>query len=144
MLFRSVILGHTRCGAVTAVTEAALDKSKNTLEKNTASLLRPIITPVQQQIHNYPDVHGDALIESAIKQNVYQGIGNLLGLSPTTRRLVLARTVKIVGGVYNVDTGEIGWFNDNDGVNSWSFTVAGQYEARPDTPKEEFASIITG
>jgi len=103
-----VVLGHTQCGAVTAVTHA-VHGTGHALERNIPPLVDNIQPAVERAMHAHQDVHGDAIIPYAIKENVWQGIEDLYLTSPSTRELVKSGKVKVVGAIYDVGTGKIEW-----------------------------------
>lgn len=103
-----VLLGHTQCGAVTAVTKA-LQGHGHALERNIPPLVAPIKPAVEAAVKNNPNVKGEAIIPYAIEQNVWQGIENLFMESPASRDLVKSGKAKVVGAIYDVGTGKIKW-----------------------------------
>ena len=103
-----VVLGHTQCGAVTAVTHA-LRGEGHALERNIPALVDNIEPAVRRAMKAYPDLTGDALIPRAIEENVWQSIEDLFMASPSTRDFVNNDQVKVVGAVYDVGTGRIEW-----------------------------------
>lgn len=103
-----VVLGHTQCGAVTAVTHAVNGKG-HALERNIPPLVDNIEPAVKRAIKNNPDIHGDEIIPLAIEENVWQGIEDLFMASPSTRTLVKKDRAIVVGAVYDVSTGKIKW-----------------------------------
>ena len=103
-----VFLGHTQCGAVTAVTHAVHGEGHK-LEVNIPPLVDNIIPAVKRAISMHPDVHGDAIIPHAIVENVWQGVEDLFMRSPTARNLVNKGKAKVVGAIYNVGTGKVDW-----------------------------------
>jgi carbonic anhydrase len=103
-----VVLGHTQCGAVTAVTHAIQGKG-HSLERNIPPLVDNIEPAVERAISKYPQVRGDDVIGYAIEENVWQSIEDLFMQSPSTRNLVKKGTVMVVGAIYDVRTGKIEW-----------------------------------
>ncbi len=103
-----VVLGHTQCGAVTAVTHGVLGKG-HALERNIPPLVDNIEPAVKRAMQAHPDQKGDAIIPMAIEANVWQAVEDLFMESPATRNLVKQRRVKVVGAVYDVGTGKINW-----------------------------------
>ena len=103
-----VVLGHTQCGAVTAVTHALQGKG-HALERNIAPLVKPIIPAVQRAMKVREDLQDDHIIPLATEENVWQGIANLFLKSPATRDLVRKGTVKVAGAIYDVATGKVRW-----------------------------------
>ena len=103
-----VVLGHTQCGAVTAVANE-LEGHGHPLERNIPPLVENIIPAVERTKSMFPDKHGSEIIPAAIEENVWQSITDLFMESPSTRELVNEGKVKIVGAVYDVGTGMIKW-----------------------------------
>jgi carbonic anhydrase len=103
-----VVLGHTRCGAVTAVTHAVQGKV-DFLERNIPPLIDSIKPAVYNAIEKHPGIGGDDIIPFAIEENVYQSIRDLFMHSPATRNLVIKEKVIVIGAIYDVGTGIIEW-----------------------------------
>jgi carbonic anhydrase len=105
-----VVLGHTQCGAVTAVTHA-VHGTGHALECNIPPLVDNIEPAVKRAMAQNPKLHGDAIIPQAIVENVWQGIEDLFMASPATRSLVKSGKVKVVGAIYDVATGKVDWLD---------------------------------
>ncbi len=103
-----VVLGHTQCGAVTAVTNA-IQGHGHQLERNIPPLVDNIAPAVEKAIADHPEVHGTEIIPYAIEENIWQGIEDLFMNSPVSRDLVNADKTKVVGAVYDVSSGKIEW-----------------------------------
>lgn len=103
-----VVLGHTQCGAVTAVTKAVQGKG-HALEINIPPLVDNIEPAVKNAMELYPHAKGDDVIPLAIEENVWVGIRDLFMKSPTARELVKSGKAKVVGAIYNVGTGRVNW-----------------------------------
>lgn len=106
-----VVLGHTQCGAVTAVTHAVHGKGHE-LERNIPPLVDNIQPAVERAIKDHPEAKGDTVIPYAIEENVWQGIEDLFMISPATREIVKNGSAKVVGAIYDVGTGKIKWLAD--------------------------------
>jgi carbonic anhydrase len=98
-----VVLGHTQCGAVTAV----LDDAK--LPPNLATLVEPIKPAVDKAREAHPGAARDVLLKAAIMDNVRQAMEDMLRLSPIIREKVRDGQVKVVGALYDLDSGQIQW-----------------------------------
>jgi carbonic anhydrase len=109
-----VVLGHTQCGAVTAVTHA-IHGTGHALERNIPPLVDNIDPAVRRAMAMYPSVHGDKIIPYAIEENVWQGIEDLFMNSPSTRKLVKSGAAKVVGAIYDVGTGKVDWLPEAKG-----------------------------
>lgn len=98
-----VVLGHSGCGAVTAVVEHAH------VSENVQKLVAPIGPAVETARSQHPDVAGAPLVAAAIEQNVRQAINDLLSRSRIVREAAATGQVQIIGGVYDLSTGDIDW-----------------------------------
>lgn len=107
-----VVLGHTQCGAVTAVAEAVEGKG-HALERNIPPLVRVIENAVRRAEADHPHAKGKDLVNFAIEENVWQGVEDLFMKSPATRNLVKKGAVKVVGAIYDVSTGKINWLPED-------------------------------
>ncbi|MCH8344357.1 MAG: HAMP domain-containing protein [Planctomycetes bacterium] len=107
-----VVLGHTQCGAVTAVTHAVQGRG-HPLERNIPPLVDNIQPAVERTMQANAHLHGDDVIPPAIVENVWQGIQDLFMSSPSTRNLVNSGRVKVVGAIYDVGTGQVRWLSES-------------------------------
>jgi carbonic anhydrase len=128
-----VMLGHTQCGAVTAVTHA-LQGDGHPLERNIPQLVDNIIPAVKKAMVAHENLHGDDIIPYAIQENVWQGIEDLLMKSPATRELMAQGRVKVVGAIYDVASGKVTWL-PIEKVDE----IFKKVEASPDKETEAFA-----
>ncbi|NTV14122.1 MAG: carbonic anhydrase [Desulfobulbaceae bacterium] len=103
-----VVLGHTQCGAVTAVTDAVQGHGHK-LERNIPPLVDNIEPAVKRAIAAHPTVTGKDIVPYGIEENVWQGIEDLFMKSPATRELVKSGKRKVVGAIYDVGTGQVEW-----------------------------------
>jgi carbonic anhydrase len=107
-----VVLGHTQCGAVTAVTNE-VEGHGHALERNIPPLVDNIIPAVKRAMAAHADKHGQDVIPYGIEENVWQGIDDLFMTSPATRELVKSGKAKVVGAIYDVGTGKIEWLPES-------------------------------
>jgi len=108
-----VVLGHTQCGAVTAVTNEVQGHG-HALEINIPPLVDNIAPAVEKAIKDHPDVKGADVIPYAIEENVWQGIEDLFMKSPVSRELVKEGKAKVVGAIYDVSTGKVNWLPEEN------------------------------
>jgi len=106
-----VVLGHTQCGAVTAVTDAVQGHG-HALERNIPALVNNIEPAVKRAMAAHPTVTGKDIVPYGIEENVWQGIEDLFMMSPATRDLVKSGKRKVVGAVYDVGTGQVNWLSE--------------------------------
>ncbi len=100
-----VVLGHSGCGAVKAAIQHIDDKDSLPGAINgLVELIKPAVTKSKA-------LPGDAL-ENAIRQNVKNGVTRLQSLEPILAPRVKDGTLKVVGGVYDLQTGSVTLIND--------------------------------
>jgi carbonic anhydrase len=98
-----VVLGHTQCGEVAAV----VDEAK--LPPNLAALVEPIQPAVAKAREANTKAARDVLLAAAIKDNVWQAIADLLQQSPIVREKVRDGQIKVLGALYDLDSGQVQW-----------------------------------
>jgi carbonic anhydrase len=98
-----VILGHAHCGAVTAVVNEVK------LHGKIPPLVDNIIPAAIKAKEQFPDLHGDALIEKAVTLNVWQAIEDLFKQSSITVNRVKRGNLNVVGAIYDIESGEVAW-----------------------------------
>jgi carbonic anhydrase len=98
-----VVLGHTQCGVVGAV----LDDAK--LPPHIAGLVSPIKPAVAKARQDNSEAARDVLLKAAITNNVWQAIDDMLRQSPLLREKVRDDQVKVVGALYDIDSGQVQW-----------------------------------
>jgi methyl-accepting chemotaxis protein len=104
-----VVLGHTNCGAVTAVVTGA------ELHGNIPPLLDNIKPALAVAQKKFPNLTGKDLVPAAIEANVWQSVDDLMKSSPATRERVKNGKLKIVGAVYDIETGNVNWLGAHPG-----------------------------
>jgi carbonic anhydrase len=103
-----VLLGHTKCGAVTTVS-GIVQGTGMKLEHNIPPILAPIYPAVEAARRRCPAARGEALAGAAAEENVWIGIERLFLQSPGTRRLVREGRIVVTGAMYDIYTGEVAW-----------------------------------
>jgi len=93
-----VVVGHQRCGAVTAAAEPGEVHGH-------LPMLIAAIRPAVEQARGMP---GDT-IDNAVRINVENVVRQLTGSQPVLAGLVAAGRLQVVGAVYSLDTGKIEW-----------------------------------
>ena len=104
-----VVMGHTRCGAVTA-TVNAIQTNLGPESKNIRAITDRIAPHVQGLVRP-GDPEG--VLREAVRANVRASADHLRHGSRILEELVLARQLYIVGAEYDLETGEVNFF---DGV----------------------------
>jgi len=94
-----VVLGHTNCGAVTAAIETRL---RGTRQHSQIQLLVESILPALEDID--PQLTPEAMLAQAVQANVRWTMRQILE-TPEGRERQIAGRVKLVGAIYEIETG---------------------------------------
>jgi carbonic anhydrase len=98
-----VVLGHTKCGAVTAVATGA------TVHGHIPSLVAEIGPAVAAARAKSPTLSDAELVPEAIRGNVFESMATLLRDSDAVRERVESGKVQMVGAVYDLSAGTVEW-----------------------------------
>jgi len=93
-----VVLGHQRCGAVTAAAEPG----------EAPGHLPVLIAAIRPAVEEARGMPGDT-IDNAVRINVENVVRQLTGSQPVLAGLTAAGRLQVVGAVYSLDTGKIEW-----------------------------------
>lgn len=102
-----VVLGHSKCGAVTAVVQKA------EAHGNIPYLIKSIVPAVETARKQNPHASGDSLVNDAIKANIWQAIADLYKNSPTVAEKVKNNKAKVIGAFYELETGKVTWMGEH-------------------------------
>lgn len=102
-----VVLGHTKCGAVTAVATGAK------VHGHIPELVDNIAPAVSAVKAKSPEADPKTWVEPAIVANVFQSMADIIQKSEPVRARLKAGKVKIVGGVYSLDDGRVSWLGEH-------------------------------
>jgi carbonic anhydrase len=94
-----VILGHQKCGAVTA----ACSHEKMASE-NLQAIVDKIGPAVEQAAHY---AKSDALVAAAIEENIHQSAKDVLGNSAVLRQALKEGKLSVIEATYNLETGQV-------------------------------------
>lgn len=120
-----VVMGHSGCGAVTAAA------SGGHVEGPLAELLALISPAVGTARRVYPDRSGTAIVPEAVRFNVWQSVTDLYKRSQTSASLAAAGKVKVVGAIYELDTGRVQWMGESP---TQHVAVSGAIQTSPLVP----------
>jgi len=95
-----MVLGHSRCGAVEGAIKALKD---GTVFPGSIETIVKTIELAVQKAKNEP---GD-LLQNAIQENVRLGVSRISGTDPVIAPMVGEGKVKVVGGNYDLVSGEV-------------------------------------
>jgi carbonic anhydrase len=96
-----LVLGHERCGAVDATIKSLKDdKELPGHMPSLVSAIAPAVKAVAQQ-------KGGDTLAKAIRQNVIDNVAKLKSATPLLSAAVEQGKLKVVGGIYQLDDGEV-------------------------------------
>ncbi len=102
-----VVLGHTKCGAVTAVVKG------DEVHGHIPALVDNIVPAFESAKEKHSELHQPELIDKTIEANVFQSIKDILSRSSIVAELVKEGKLKIVGAIYDIETGRINWLGNH-------------------------------
>lgn len=106
-----VVLGHSGCGAVKAVNQAAHGEG-HALEKNIPPLVDNIGPAVERAMAAHPDATGDSIVSFEVEENVWQAVHDVYLHSAAVRQMVADNKVQVVGAIYDLATGQVNWLDE--------------------------------
>ena len=100
------VVGHTKCGAI-------IGACKGVQMGNLTGLLAKVQPCVAEAKAHHPGVPNDdpALVAEVTEQNVQRVMSQIQKDSPILRDLIASGKVKLVGGIQDLDTGEVRFLN---------------------------------
>lgn len=98
-----LVLGHSQCGAVTAVVEGPKGHG------HLAALVAPIKPAADKAKADNPGAAKEVVVAAAVKANVLQAMEDVLQKSPVIKAAVKAGKTKLLGAIYELDTGKVEW-----------------------------------
>lgn len=98
-----VVLGHTQCGAVKgAISDVQLGHLHFVTKK-----IQRCLPDLRKQFTGIDD---GELCKHATRENVFQGVEDLRALSPILAEMEEKEEIRIVGGIYDVSTGQVEFY----------------------------------
>ncbi|MCR9297112.1 MAG: SulP family inorganic anion transporter, partial [bacterium] len=107
-----LVLGHTRCGAVSAAVKMRKAGAESAAAK-TCSHLGHFVEKIQEAfVHSAEDLAGadESLIQEITKRNVLHSVSQVLKQSTAIREAVEAGRIAVMGGMYDVATGRVEFY----------------------------------
>jgi len=98
-----VVLGHTRCAAVSAVVAGT------SLPESMAPVVSKVRAAMAAAQRSFSHLRGDDLVPEAVKANVWQSLGDLFRGSSAVRQRVGAGKLVAIGALYHIDSGKVEW-----------------------------------
>lgn len=98
-----MVMGHTKCGAVTSACHGVkLGNITNMLAK-----INPAIEKVREK---YDDITTKEAMSLVGKENVLNSMKEIREKSPILRELEQSDRIKIIGGMYDIETGKVEFY----------------------------------
>lgn len=102
-----VVLGHTKCGAVKgACNDVQLGNLTTLLSK-----LKPAVEAEQETKENR-NADNPSFVEHVAEINVRRNVNEILEKSPVLKEMVDNGEIAIIGGMYDITTGEVAFYED--------------------------------
>lgn len=116
-----LVMGHTRCGAVTTAVNL-MGSSRTAAETKGCQHLDHIIEDIQQStdrvacrdVESLPTSEKESFVNAVARRNVLRVIDRIRGQSVTLDGLVGERRIAIIGVMYDVVTGEIEFLTEDE------------------------------
>ena len=100
-------MGHAGCGAV----KAACDGVELGHITELLSSIQPAVDKAQSMMQRAPSSKDTAFVNTTIAENVRLTMARILDKSSLLHELYAAGSIQIVGGVYQLDSGEVIWLD---------------------------------
>ncbi|HNP26493.1 MAG TPA: carbonic anhydrase, partial [Nitrosomonas sp.] len=99
-----MVLGHEKCGAV----GAAIDATDNNEQfPGHIQSIATALTPAVRAVPKKPDYVATDRYNDIVRMNVILTVRELRNQTPILSRLVDSKKLKVVGGVYQLETGKV-------------------------------------
>lgn len=119
-----VVLGHTKCGAI----EGACN---NIVLGNLTSLFNKIKPAIEQETETTTERNGSNLsfIKNVTEKNVFLTVEKVKEQSSILNEMERSRQIKIIGGLHDIDTGNVTFYDTAFGMAS-SWDLSGDVEIK--------------
>lgn len=102
-----VVLGHTSCGAVKGACDDAKMGNLTTLLSKIKPAVNAVVEPKDESKRNSGNIE---FVNNVAKKNVNLTIENIRKESPVLKEMEQNGEIKIIGGMYNVGTGAVTFY----------------------------------
>ena len=102
-----VVLGHAGCGAV----KAACDGVEMGHITDLLASIQPAVDMIQASMQTNPTSQNPDFVNATIEENVRLTMSRILEKSTILNDLHSAGTIDLVGGIYQLDSGEVTWLD---------------------------------
>jgi carbonic anhydrase len=97
-----VVLGHTSCGAIKGACDDAKLGNLTTLINKLKPAVKAVRAPEELHLRNSGNID---FVNSVAEKNISMTIDNIRNQSSVLREMEVERTLKIVGAMYDINTG---------------------------------------
>jgi MFS superfamily sulfate permease-like transporter len=104
-----VVLGHSKCGAIVSA-------CNHVKMGNVTSLLNKIEPSVAKVSKQFDDVCCEDAVQLVADENVHESMRQVLSQSPILKEMVDKGEIKIVGAMYDIESGKVGFFEDDNSL----------------------------
>ncbi|MBL9093299.1 MAG: sulfate transporter [Planctomycetaceae bacterium] len=116
-----LVMGHTRCGAVTSAVKLACS-DKPAAEATGCEHVEYVLQSIQESIHRdtcrkaleKPEAELSRYVDEVARANVLRMVEKITQESSTIAALVRDGTIAVVGAMYDISTGEITFLNTEE------------------------------
>lgn len=102
-----VVLGHSKCGAVTSA-------CRHVVMGNITTLLSKIQPAVKKVSQTYSDITSDEAVQKVADENVFESIMHVKQRSTILSEMIAKGEIKLVGAMYDIESGKVEFFEDRD------------------------------
>ena len=102
-----VVLGHTSCGAVKGACDHARLGNLTTLINKIEPAVEAVTEPKDESLRNSSNIE---FVNEVAKKNVYMTIDNIRNSSEVLKAMEVAGEIDIIGGMYDIKTGEVSFY----------------------------------
>jgi carbonic anhydrase len=102
-----VVLGHTKCGAI----KGACDHVEMGNLTELLSKIQPAIYEERTTTENRTSSNS-SFVENVAALNVKRTVQSIIQRSPIIKELLDNKQIGVVGGMHNIDTGEVEFYED--------------------------------
>jgi carbonic anhydrase len=106
-----LVMGHTRCGAVSAAVDLAA-KGISAVAATGCTHIDRVVESVQRSLPERRDGTGYAFVDAVARRNVLRSVADILGESAALAGLVGDGKLLIVGAMYDVSTGGLAFLSE--------------------------------
>ena len=101
-----VVIGHEKCGAVTSALASEQDRGKETRD------IQGLLAPIQPALQNLPaGLSQSERVHQGVEANVRLSVRRI-GEMPDFRDRIARGKLRVVGGVYGLDSGAVRWLDN--------------------------------